>query len=274
MARIPLVLPFTFDPGQSQKMTDTFADRHILVTGASTGIGRATARLIARRGARVSLVARRRTILDEAVAEIEASGGTATAISADVSDKAALHEAVDAAEAAFGPIDALYANAGIGGAFAPFADYSDAMFDHVLRTNLYSAFWSMKRVLPAMIARGKGAILVTGSLASERGMAFNPGYVASKHGLLGLARAAALEAAPRGVRVNCIIPGFIDTPLLENIDHAAAESLRKIVPQGRIGSAEELAEVAAFLLSDAASHVTGQSWAVDGGVLGTLAVGG
>ena len=250
-----------------------FANQHIIVTGASTGMGRATARLLGSRGAKVFLIARRQAILDEAVAEIREAGGIADAFAADVADKPALLAAIDAAETAFGPPDALYSNAGIGGEFAPFTAYSDEMFETVLRINLYAAFWAMKRVLPGMIERRKGAILVTGSLASERGMAFNPGYVASKHGLLGLARAAALEVAPHNVRVNCIVPGFIDTPLLENIDHAAAEMLKTMVPQGRIGSAAELAEVAAFLLSDAASHVTGQSWAVDGGVLGTLAVG-
>ena len=250
----------------------TFTNQHIIVTGASTGMGRATAELLGKRGAKVFLIARRQAILDEAVAAIRGAGGTADAYAADVSDKAALLAAIDAAEATYGPIDALFSNAGIGGEFAPFTAYSDEMFETVLRINLYAGFWAMKRVLPGMIERRKGSVLVTGSLASERGMAFNPGYVASKHGILGLSRAAALEAAPHGVRVNCIIPGFIDTPLLENIDHAAAEMLKAMVPQGRIGTSDELAEVAAFLLSDAASHVTGQSWAVDGGVLGTLAV--
>lgn len=255
-------------------MTDSFRDQHILVTGASTGIGRATARLLAQRGGKVFLIARRQDVLDEVVADIRAAGGLAGSCAADVSDQPALFTAIEAAEAAFGPIDALFANAGFGGAFAPFVDYPDDMFERVLRTNLVGPFWAMKRVLPAMIQRRKGVILVTGSLASERGMAFNPGYVASKHAVLGLARAAALEVAPHGVRVNCVIPGFIDTPMLGNIDDATARMLAKTVPQGRIGTAEELAEVAAFLLSDAASHVTGQSWAVDGGVLGTLAVGG
>jgi NAD(P)-dependent dehydrogenase (short-subunit alcohol dehydrogenase family) len=254
-------------------MTGTFDNQHIVVTGASTGMGRATAQLLAKRGAKVFLIARRQAILDEAIAEIRGAGGVADAHAADVSDKQALLAAIDAAENAFGPIDGLYSNAGTGGSFAPFTAYGDEMFETVLRTNLTSAFWAMKRVLPAMIERRKGAILVTGSLSSERGMAFNPGYVASKHAVLGLARAAALEVAPHNVRVNCIIPGFIETPMLANIDDAVAATLRKVVPQGRIGSSGELAEVAAFLLSDAASHVTGQSWAVDGGVLGTLAVG-
>jgi NAD(P)-dependent dehydrogenase (short-subunit alcohol dehydrogenase family) len=171
-----------------------------------------------------------------------------------------------------GPIDGLFANAGTGGTFAPFSDYDDDVFENVLRTNLLSPFWSMKRVLPGMMARARGAIVVTGSLASERGMAHNPGYVASKHAVLGLARAAAIEAAPSGVRVNCIVPGFIETEMLANIPDEARATMASRVPQGRTGTAEEVAEVAAFLLSDAAKHVTAQSWAVDGGILNTLTV--
>ena len=219
------------------------------------------------------LVARRQAVLDEAVAEIRASGGNAAAHAADVSDRAALLAAIDAAEAAFGAVDGLFANAGTGGRFAPLAEYGDEDFEALLRTNLVSPFWAIKRLLPGMIARGRGAILVTGSLASEKGMANNVGYVASKHGVLGLARAAAIEAAPHGVRVNCIIPGFIDTPMMDALGDAALAGMARMVPQGRIGTSDELAEAAAFLLSDAASHVTGQSFAVDGGILGTLSVG-
>ena len=253
-----------------------FKGRHILVTGASTGIGRATAAMLARRGARVSLVARSEATLAQAVADIRSAGGTAAFGVADVADKAALLSVIDTAEGAFGPIEGLFANAGTGGAFASFADYDDDVFDTVMTTNLTSAFWAMKRVLPGMIARKRGAILVTGSLASERGMAGNPAYVASKHGLLGLARAAAMDVAAHNVRVNALLPGLIETPLLNNLggDDPAAliAALGRNVPQGRVGKAEETAEVATFLLSDAASHVTGQAWAVDGGILGTLAV--
>jgi NAD(P)-dependent dehydrogenase (short-subunit alcohol dehydrogenase family) len=167
------------------------------------------------------------------------------------------------------------ASTGIGLATATLADYDDAVFESVLRTNLTSVFWSLKRVLPGMAARGRGSIVVTGSLASERGMPHNAAYVASKHGVLGLARAAAVEAAPQGVRVNCVLPGLIETPMLLGLDPAAPlETIRgrlgPAVPMGRIGTAEECAELIAFLLSDRASHITAQSIAVDGGMLGTL----
>lgn len=252
-----------------------FDGRHILVTGASTGIGRATALLLASRGARLSLVARSADKLAGVAAAIRDRGGEAAHFAADVGDPAALAAAFDAAEAAFGPALGLFANAGTGGAFGPVAACSDTLFDDVIRVNLTSVFWAMKRVLPAMVERRCGAIVVTGSLASERGMPGNAAYVASKHGLLGLARAIAAEAAPHGVRVNCVIPGLIETPMLASLDrNATAEQLRdrlgSSVPQGRIGSPEEVAELVGFLLSDAASHITAQSIAVDGGMLGTI----
>ena len=245
------------------------ANRHVLITGASSGIGLATAGLLARRGARVFLIARSGDKLAAAAAVIARDGGTADWAAADVSARPALLAAIDKAESAFGAVSGLFANAGAGGRFAPLADYDDAQFDTLLRTNLTSVYWAMKRVLPAMLAARSG------SLASARGMPNNVGYVASKHAVMGLAHAAAAEAAPRNVRVNCVLPGLIETPMLMQLDPSApVEALRTRlgtnVPQGRIGTADELAELVCFLLSDRASHITAQTIAVDGGILGTL----
>jgi NAD(P)-dependent dehydrogenase (short-subunit alcohol dehydrogenase family) len=252
-----------------------FANRHLLVTGASSGIGLATARLLARRGARVFLIARSDDKLAAAADSIARDGHTAAWAAADVADRTALLAAIDAAEDTFGPVAGLFANAGSGGRFAPLADYDDAQFDTVLRTNLTSVYWAMKRLLPPMLAAGSGSIVVTGSLASARGMPNNAAYVASKHAVMGLALAAAAEAAPRNVRVNCVLPGLIETPMLMQLDRSApVETIRarlgSNVPQGRIGTADELAELVCFLLSDRASHITAQTIAVDGGILGTL----
>lgn len=246
-----------------------FAGQHVVITGASTGIGRATAERVVKAGARVTLIARRGELLADLCAELGAGAGWAAA---DVGQQDQLIAALDSAAAQHGPIDALFLNAGTGGTFAPLEDYSDDAFAALMAVNMQAPFWAVRHVLPAMKARGAGSILITGSLASERGMAMNVGYVMSKHAVLGLARAAALEAAPHGVRVNCLVPGFIDTPLLDGVPPEQLTSLAANVPQQRLGRATDVAEVAAFLLSGAAAHVTGQSWAVDGGVLGTLAI--
>lgn len=246
-----------------------FAGHHVAVTGASSGIGLATAQMLARRGAKVSLLARRKELLDEAVAGI---GATAAGFVADVGQKDQLDAALDAAAAQFGPVTGLFANAGLTGGFTPAVAFDPAVFEETIRVNLTSVFWAIQNVLPPMIAAKKGAILITGSMASKRGLPMNPAYVASKHGVLGLSRAIAVEMAPHGVRCNCIIPGFIRTEALDRIPPEQQNRVENRVPQRRMGTPEELAEVAAFLLSDAASHVTAQDWAVDGGTLETLEV--
>ena len=246
-----------------------FHGQHIVVTGGSSGIGLVTAALLASRGARVSLIARRKELLDEAVAGI---GEHAAGFAADVGEKEQLDAAIVAAAAHFGPIHGLFANAGLTGGFTPAVAFDPAVFEQTIRVNLISVFWAIQKVLPAMIEARNGVVLVTGSMASKRGMAMNPAYVSSKHGVLGLTRAIAVEMAPHNVRANCIIPGFIKTEALDRIPAEQKGKIEQRIPMRHMGSAQELAEVAAFLLSDAASHVTGQDWAVDGGVLESIEV--
>lgn len=246
-----------------------FTGQHIVVTGGSSGIGLATARLLTQRGAAITLIARRTEMLEAAKQEL---GGVTAWAAADLGDKAQLDAAFAAAVQQNGPVHGLFANAALTGGFTPAVDFPADLFEQTLRVNLTGTFWAIQQVLPGMIAAGKGAILVTGSMSSKRGMAMNPAYVASKHGVLGLTRAIAVEMAPLGVRANCIIPGFIRTEALDRIPPEQQGKIENRIPQRRMGSPEELAEVAAFLLSDAASHVTGQDWAVDGGVLESIEV--
>ncbi len=246
-----------------------FTGQHVVITGGSTGIGRATAEKIVAAGGKVTLIARRAEVLEAAAREI---GADTHWIAADAGDKPSLLAALDGSVARHGAIDGLFLNHGTEGMFSLTPDYTDEAFERVMRVNAFSLFWAVRHVLPAMTARGKGTILITGSLGGETGMVGNIGYCTSKHAAVGVARTIAMEGAAAGVRCNWIAPGFIDTPMLGDVPDSFKAMMASRVPQKRVGTSAEAGAVAAFLLSDDASHVTAQGLAVDGGLLGTLVI--
>lgn len=250
-----------------QNTVTDLAGKSILVTGASSGIGKATALALGRAGARVALAARRLEALDALVAEISAAGGEAIAIRTDVRYEADIKKAVDATVARFGRLDGAFNNAGVLGGLGPLASIETADFAEVMQANVYGVFWSLKYEMDAMQKSGGGAIVNTASIVAQIGYANFGTYVASKHAVLGLTRSAALEGFQQGIRVNAVSPGPIATPMaeigfggLDNLDIAL-----KGTPAGRPGSPEEVARPVLFLLSSAASYISGQSLTIDGG---------
>ena len=238
-----------------------------LITGGNTGIGQATAQLFAREGAKVMVVGRREKEGEATVAMIKDAGGTAAFVKADVSKEDGCHAMVARTVETFGRLDIAFNNAGIGRAGKLIADEEEAGFVSVLATNLLGAFLSMKHEIPAMLANGGGAIINT---ASVSGLVASPGqsaYIASKHGLLGLTRAAALEYAKQGIRVNAICPAATRTEMVKRWFSMPGVEERVIaaMPPGRIAEPEEVAKAVLFLASESASYVSGHPLVIDGG---------
>lgn len=244
-------------------------DRTILVTGASSGIGRAVAERLAEIGARLALVALPGRDLAESSAACAARGARAIAIAADVGDPAAISSAFDAAEQ-IGPIDGVFNNAGISIA-TPLLSTTDEQWERLLKTNLSGSFFVAREAARRMMPRGRGAIVNTGSELAHMGQAGYVGYTATKGGILAMTRALAAELAPKGIRVNAVSPGTTDTPMLAAefavSSNPAAERManERSVALGRFAHANEIAQAVLFLLSDAASYVTGTTLVVDGG---------
>ncbi len=247
-----------------------------VVTGAASGIGRASAARLAAGGASV-LLADINQGVEEAAAAIRGAGGTAAAAVVDVADddavKALVARAVDEMSET-GGLDIMFANAGIIGSLAPILDLERDDFRNVFEVNLLGVFSCIKYAARHMVEHGGGSIVCTASVAGLRASAGPAHYGASKAAIINLVQSAAMQMAGTGVRVNAICPGLIETNMTRPIfDHAkAAGTSRKIGqlnPTGRAGQPEEIAEVVAFLASDAASYVNGQAWAVDGGLSST-----
>jgi NAD(P)-dependent dehydrogenase (short-subunit alcohol dehydrogenase family) len=242
------------------------AGKAILVTGASSGIGAATALALSKAGARVALAARRRESLEQLASHIRAEGGEALTVPTDITRESEVQEAVAAVVARYGRLDGAFNNAGVLGKLAPLHEIETADLDEIFRVNVHGVFWAMKYEIAAMLKTG-GAIVNNASIVAQIGFPnFSP-YTASKHAVLGLTRTAALEYFPKGIRINAVHPGPIETPMagigfggLDNL-HATLKTL----PPGRPGTPEEIAKPVLFLLSSAASYISGQGIAVDGG---------
>jgi NAD(P)-dependent dehydrogenase (short-subunit alcohol dehydrogenase family) len=243
-------------------LTHEFGHGSAVVTGAASGIGRQVALDLAAAGAAVLVVDLDRDAATTVVAEIEAAGGTAAPADGDVSDPRAAASIVAAAQE-LAPLRWAVNNAGTGGVQAPVGEYPLDVWDRVLAVNLSGTFYGLREQLPVMAANGGGAVVNVTSMLGEVGRANSSAYVASKHGVVGLTKSAALEYAGQGVRVNAVAPGFIETPILHGkIDLAATAAMH---PVGRLGTVSEVAALVVFLLGGRASFITGSTHLVDGG---------
>ncbi len=251
-------------------MKGSFEGRAVIVTGAAAGIGRSTAIAFASRGAKVLLSDVNEKVGNEAAEAAAKAGGEAQFIRADVSDATQVQQMVQRCLSAYGSLDCAVNNAGIEGDQASTSDCSQENWERVLAINLTGVWLCMKYEIPPMLDGGGGAIVNMSSVAGLVGFPNLPAYVAAKHGVVGVSRAAALEYAERGIRVNAICPGVIRTEMVERVTKGDPETERayaEMAPAARMGTPEEIAEAIVWLCSEAASYVTGHPLVADGGLV-------
>jgi NAD(P)-dependent dehydrogenase (short-subunit alcohol dehydrogenase family) len=240
-----------------------------IITGAGAGIGRATALLFAKEEAQLAVVDWTVQDGEETVNMIKEFGGEAMFIKANVAKAEDVKEMVKLATNKYKKLDILYNNAGIVGAWVQTIEYPEESWDEVIAVNLKGVFLGMKYAIPEMLKAGGGSIINTASQAGDRGQINIAAYTASKGGILALTRATAIEYAARNIRINSINPGIITTPMVMNVlesNEKARKQFLEVVPQGRFGKPEEVAQAALFLASEESSHITGHTLVVDGGM--------
>ncbi len=249
-------------------MNISFENKVALVTGAGSGLGLATAKAFALSGASVVLADLNEKAVRSAAEQLSAQGHKALAVRCDVADDAEVEAMVERTVAAFGQLDAAYNNAGVQNVIAEAADASREDFDRVMSVNLRGIWSCMKFELRQMLKQGSGAIVNCSSIGGLVGGARRGTYQASKHGVLGLTKSAALENAARGIRINAVCPGIIHTSMLDEMMETQADALNAMlqdVPIGRLGRPEEIANAVLWLCSSAASFMIGHALTVDGG---------
>ena len=245
----------------------TLKDKVVIITGAGSGIGKAAANLYAREGARVVISDIAEKNGNDAVAEIKKHGGEAFFIKADSSSPEDNKSLVDETVKKYGGLDIAVNNAGIGGPLGPTGEYPVDGWQKVININLSGVFYGMRYQIPAMLSKG-GSIVNIASILGQAGTKGSPAYVAAKHGVVGLTKAAALDYADKKIRINSVGPGYIKTPLvMDSMDDTALKALVGLHPMGRLGESEEIAELILWLGSPQASFVTGAYFPVDGGYL-------
>jgi NAD(P)-dependent dehydrogenase (short-subunit alcohol dehydrogenase family) len=241
----------------------------VVITGGASGIGRATAVAFAREGAKVVIGDIDARGAEETVELLKSTGGAAISVVVDVTTSADVQQMIATTVDRFGGLDYAFNNAGFVGSTAGVVETTEEDWQHAMATNLTSVWLCMKYEIPEMLKRKQGAIVNNGSVSGLVGSPVAVGSVASKHGVSGLTKAAALEYATRGIRVNAVAPGMVRTPLaqqmVESLPPGAEQAILSVVPQNRWCESGEIAEVVVFLCSDAASHVTGHVMPIDGG---------